>query len=135
MRITYFHSLPLVDRAPSGHVTLSLPLKRPTRADMAQLPLHMRRSYFRTVKNVTSGQDHFGLGLFQSRDFATSGQKTLIGRIWRNLRLRMRRTYFWTWSLPVTRLPVMSPLVMSLPVDPHCSPSNNNLSVRYKQFK
>jgi hypothetical protein len=47
-----------------------------------------------------------------------------LGRIWRNFRLRMRIIYFRTVSLPVTWLPVMS-----LPVAPHCPPSNNNLSV------
>ena len=46
---------------------------------------------------------------FRSRDFVTSGQKTPLGRIWRNFQLRMRRTYFRTGSLPVTWL-------MSLPV-------------------
>jgi hypothetical protein len=46
MRITYFPSGPLQDRAPSGHVI--------------------------------------------------SGQKALLGRILRNFRLRMRRTYFRT---------------------------------------
>ena len=35
-------------------------------------------------------------GLFRSRDFVTSGQKAILGRIWRNFRLRMRRTYFRT---------------------------------------
>jgi hypothetical protein len=40
---------------------------------------------------ATSGQ-----GLFRSRDFATSGQKAPLGRILRNLRLRMRRSYFRT---------------------------------------
>jgi hypothetical protein len=40
---------------------------------------------------ATSGQ-----GLFQSRDFVTSGQEALLRRIWRNFRLRMRRTYFRT---------------------------------------
>jgi hypothetical protein len=33
----------------------------------------------------------------------TSGQKAPLGRIWRHFRLRMRRTYFRTWSLPVMR--------------------------------
>jgi hypothetical protein len=29
--------------------------------------------------------------LFRSLDFVTSGQKALLGRIWRNFRLRMRK--------------------------------------------
>ena len=29
----------------------------------------------------------------------TSGQKALLGRIWRNFRLRMRRIYFRTWHV------------------------------------
>jgi hypothetical protein len=41
-------------------------------------------------------------GLFKSRDFVTSGQKAPLGRIWRNFRLRMRRTYFRTGLLQVT---------------------------------
>ena len=40
---------------------------------------------------ATSGQC-----LFQSRDLVISGQKALLGRIWRIFRLRMRRTYFRT---------------------------------------
>jgi hypothetical protein len=36
---------------------------------------------------------------FRSRDFVTSGQKTPLGRIWRDFRLRMRRTYFRRGSL------------------------------------
>ena len=39
MRRTYFRSGPLPDRVSSSHVTLSLPIKRPTRANMAQLPV------------------------------------------------------------------------------------------------
>ena len=39
----------------------------------------------------TSGHDRF-----RSRDFVTSGQKATLGRILRNFRLCMRRTYFRT---------------------------------------
>ena len=39
MRRTYFRSGPLPDMALSGHVTLSLPVKGPTREDMTQLPV------------------------------------------------------------------------------------------------
>jgi hypothetical protein len=39
MRRTYFRSGPLLDRSSSGHVTFSLPIKRPPRADIAQLPV------------------------------------------------------------------------------------------------
>jgi hypothetical protein len=68
---------------------------------------------------ATSGQ-----GFFQSRDFVTSDQKALLGRILCNFRLRMRRIYFRIGSLPVmwlTSLPVMwlTPLPVTwLPVAP-----------------
>ena len=49
------------------------------------------RSYLQSTVRATSGQ-----GLFRSRDFVTSDQKAPLGRILRNFRLRMRRTYFRT---------------------------------------
>ena len=91
---------------------------------------------------TTSGQGLFRRGPFPVTWFCSFRSKSPTGRIWRNFRLHMRRTYFrigslpvtWLTSLPVTWLtvtwlPVMSLPVTSLPVAPHCSPSNNNLSV------
>ena len=82
MRRTYSRSGPLPDRAPSGHVTWSLPVKR---------------------------------------------------AIWRNFRLRMHRTYFRTWSFPVTSGHVTSDHVTSGHVTsgstPHSTPANANWAV------
>ena len=67
-------------------------------------------------------------GLFRSRDFVTSGQKAPLGRIWRNFRLHMRRTYFRTGSLPVTWLASLP--VTWLPVaPPHSTPAKANWAV------
>ena len=78
-----------------------------------------------------------GHGHFRSRDFVTSGQKTPIGQIWCNFRLRMGISYFragslpvaWLTSPPVTSLPVTSLPVTSLPVAPHSTSANTTLSV------
>ena len=89
----------------------------------------MRRTYFRSG----SLPDRASSGHVTD---VTSGQKALLGRIWRNFRLRMRRTYFRTWSLPVTwltSLPVT--WLTSLPVTwlpvapPHSTTANVTLSV------
>ena len=53
----------------------------------------------RHAQNLLPGMATSGQGLFRSRDFVTSGQKVPLGRIWRNFRLRMRRTYFRTWHV------------------------------------
>ena len=53
MRRTYFQSGPLPDRASSSHVTLSLPAKGPTRADIAQLPVAHAQNIL--PDSVTSG--------------------------------------------------------------------------------
>jgi hypothetical protein len=81
----------------------------------------MRRTYFRSG----SLPDRASSGHVTD---VTSGQKALLGRIWRNFRLRMRRTYFRTWSLPVTWLTSLP--VTWLPVaPPHSTTANVTLSV------
>ena len=70
-----------------SHVTTVLLLrkKRGEKSGHAQNLLLVR---------TTSGQ-----GLFRSRDFVTSGQKSPLWWILRNFRLCMRRTYFRTYEL------------------------------------
>jgi hypothetical protein len=58
--------------------------------------------------------------LFRSRDFVTSGQKAILGRIWHNFRLRMPRTYFRRGHLTY---------VTSGHVTSGCSTANNNWAV------
>ena len=48
------------------------------------------------AQNILPVRTASGQGLFRSRDFVTSGQKTPLERIWHNFRLRMRRTYLRT---------------------------------------
>jgi hypothetical protein len=56
MRRTYFRLGPLTDMGYSGHVTLSLPVKRPQLGRIwRNFRLRMHRTYFRTLTNVTSG--------------------------------------------------------------------------------
>jgi hypothetical protein len=57
MRRTYFRSGPLPDRTSSDHVTLSLPVKRPTRAAIVQLPVAHAQNILPNmhVTGVTSG--------------------------------------------------------------------------------
>ena len=68
-------------------------------ADIAQLPVAHAQSILSDMPSsahVTSGHV---IDL-------TSGERALLRRIMRNFRLRMGRTYFWTWPLPVTSLPI-----------------------------
>jgi hypothetical protein len=120
-----------------------------TTTGVAQLPLHTPK---RTPKGVkwpsgTSGS-HGTTTKKKAREKAghaqsllpvraTSGhfgQKALLGRIWRNFRLRMRITYFRTWHLTnviyghvtdVTSGHIASGHVTS----PHSTPSNANWPV------
>ena len=56
MRRTYFRLGPLLDMGYSGHVTLSLPVKRPQLGRIwRNFRLRMHRTFFRTLTNVTSG--------------------------------------------------------------------------------
>jgi hypothetical protein len=48
------------------------------------------------MQNILPVRATSGQGFFRSRDFVTSGQKTPLGWILRNFRLRMRRAYFRT---------------------------------------
>ena len=104
-------------------------------AEGIKWPLVTSGSHITTTKKKTRGKAGHeqnilpfmatsGQGVFRLRDFVTSGKKAPLGRIWRNFRLRMHRTYFRTGSLPVTSLPVMW-----LPVAPHRSSANNNWAV------
>jgi hypothetical protein len=84
MRRTYLRSVPLPDRASSGHMTLSLPVKRP------------HKGRYGTTSGCACAEHTSGHGIFRSRDFVTSGQKAPLGRS----KLRIRRTYFRTGLLP-----------------------------------
>jgi hypothetical protein len=54
---TYFRLGPLPDMSYSGHVTLSLPVKKkPLGRIWRNIRLRMHRIYLRTLSNVTSGQ-------------------------------------------------------------------------------
>jgi hypothetical protein len=84
MRRTYLRSVPLPDRASSGHMTLSLPVKRP------------HKGRYGTTSGCACAEHTYGHGIFRSHDFVTPVKKAPLCRICRNFRLHIRRTYFRT---------------------------------------
>ena len=68
-------------------------------ADIAQLPVPHAQS----ILSDMASSDHVTSGHVSD---VISCENSLLRRILGNFRLRMRRTYFWTWPFPLTSLPV-----------------------------
>ena len=107
---------------PGNHVTTVLLLRKKTREKPG-----MSRTYFRSGSPL----DRASSGHVTD---VTSVQKTLLLRIWRNFRLRMRITYFRTWHLTdvisghVTDI-TFGHITSGHVISPHSTPSNANWSV------